>query len=415
MKIIKLQAENVKKLTAVEITPDGNLVVIGGKNKAGKSSVLDAIMYALGGSRNVCDKPVHNGENKAKIVVDIGDMVVKRTFTSEGGSTLTIENKEGLNYKSPQSLLDGLTGKLSFDPLSFANMEHEERIKTLKSLVGVDTSELDKKRKEAYEMRTFTTKILKESEAQLKLIQYFKDAPKEEKDGKELIAKIKEAEKEMYNYNMAINDIGTCEFQIKNTCDEIKNLEAKLEQLKYSLEKSKAGKAELEEKLKQPRKYDLEALRTEYAGINEVNKKVNSNLRHAELNKKVSEQESKVKTLSKTIEDIDAKKLTMVKDAKFPLAELTFSDECVLWNGLPFEQASASEQLSASVAMGIALNPKLKVMLVRDASLLDDDSLKVMAEMAVKHDVQIWLERVGEGKEVSVIIEDGHVKESEVK
>lgn len=49
MKIVSLTAENVKKLTVVEITPAGNLVQITGKNGQGKSSVLDAIWWALAG------------------------------------------------------------------------------------------------------------------------------------------------------------------------------------------------------------------------------------------------------------------------------------------------------------------------------------------------------------------------------
>ena len=49
--ILQLQASNVKRLRAVNIRPDGQVVVLGGKNGAGKSSVLDAITYALAGER----------------------------------------------------------------------------------------------------------------------------------------------------------------------------------------------------------------------------------------------------------------------------------------------------------------------------------------------------------------------------
>ena len=47
MKIVKLTAENFKRLEAVEITPDGNTVLISGRNGQGKSSVLDSILAAL--------------------------------------------------------------------------------------------------------------------------------------------------------------------------------------------------------------------------------------------------------------------------------------------------------------------------------------------------------------------------------
>ncbi len=47
MKIVQLQAENVKRLKAVEISPEGHIVEITGRNGQGKSSVLDAIWWAL--------------------------------------------------------------------------------------------------------------------------------------------------------------------------------------------------------------------------------------------------------------------------------------------------------------------------------------------------------------------------------
>ncbi|MCI0540823.1 MAG: AAA family ATPase, partial [Verrucomicrobiales bacterium] len=95
MKIIKLQTENVKRLQAVEITPGGgNMVVIGGKNGAGKSSVLDSIEFALGGDPSA-KMPVRRGEDKARIVVDLGDLVIKRVFTAAGGTSLVVTDADG--------------------------------------------------------------------------------------------------------------------------------------------------------------------------------------------------------------------------------------------------------------------------------------------------------------------------------
>jgi hypothetical protein len=89
---------------------------------------------------------------------------------------------------------------------------------------------------------------------------------------------------------------------------------------------------------------------------------------------------------------------------------LSFDDSGVLLNGLPFSQASQAEQLRVSVAMGFAQNPELKVLLVRDGSLLDGNSLNLLDQMARDHDGQVWIERVGEGDQCAVIIEDGVVK-----
>ena len=52
IKINRLEIENVKKIKATKIIPaNSGLTVIGGKNGQGKTSVLDAIAWALGGER----------------------------------------------------------------------------------------------------------------------------------------------------------------------------------------------------------------------------------------------------------------------------------------------------------------------------------------------------------------------------
>src|SRR4030042_253729 len=115
MRIIRLESENIKRLSAVAIEPSGSLVVIGGKNEAGKSSFLDSIQYALAGGDSLPAMPIRRGEKKARVVADLGDIIVTRFFTATG-SRLEVQNKEGAVFKSPQAILDRMTGKLSFDP-----------------------------------------------------------------------------------------------------------------------------------------------------------------------------------------------------------------------------------------------------------------------------------------------------------
>ena len=49
LRIIELRGENVKIIKAIRIRPKGNVVIISGKNGAGKTSVLDLIWYCLDG------------------------------------------------------------------------------------------------------------------------------------------------------------------------------------------------------------------------------------------------------------------------------------------------------------------------------------------------------------------------------
>src|SRR2546430_827665 len=80
LKIVKLVAENVKKLSAISITPNGNLVHLTGKNRSGKTSTLDSIWWALTGTRNVQSAPIRTGQEKATIKLDMGELIATRTF-----------------------------------------------------------------------------------------------------------------------------------------------------------------------------------------------------------------------------------------------------------------------------------------------------------------------------------------------
>lgn len=52
MKINRLEIENVKRVKAVKLEPSQNgLTIIGGNNNQGKTSILDAIAWALGGDK----------------------------------------------------------------------------------------------------------------------------------------------------------------------------------------------------------------------------------------------------------------------------------------------------------------------------------------------------------------------------
>jgi len=80
----------------------------------------------------------------------------------------------------------------------------------------------------------------------------------------------------------------------------------------------------------------------------------------------------------------------------------------VTFQGIPFHQASSSQQLRVSLAIAMALNPTLRIIRISDGSLLDDHSMAIIREMAKAKDYQIWIEVVGD--RVGIQIEDGLVK-----
>jgi len=150
LRIVSLSAENVKRLRAVSIKPDGSIIEITGKNGAGKTSVLDSITMALGGKSAQPSKPIRKGCTRAEVVVDLGEIIVKRTWTSDDKSYLSVESSDGSKFPSPQAILDKLVGELTFDPLAFSRMQARDQVATLKKVAGLDFTDLYRQRQAAY-------------------------------------------------------------------------------------------------------------------------------------------------------------------------------------------------------------------------------------------------------------------------
>ncbi|HUX01351.1 MAG TPA: AAA family ATPase [Phycisphaerae bacterium] len=477
MKIVRLEAQNVKRLKAVNITPEGHLVVIGGRNAQGKTSVLDSIASALGGKGLCPDKPVRAGTKKAKVVCDLGDLIVIRTFTESGGGTLVVKSKDGATYPSPQAMLDSLVGKMTFDPLAFLRESPKRQLETLKGLVGLDFTEADSRRAGLYEQRHTVNQDVKRLSARVNDLVAHEDVPAEEvsvndlsanlsaahatnqhnaevrqrviaaeTNAKQLRDKIKEDQRILGNLEakeaelraqakgVADVDVAALEQQIADLSANLvsahatnrhnadvrqavitaegstKGLRDKTHEEQRSLAALEADEAELRSQGSDLADVDIMALEQQIATAEATNRKVRDNRARSDAATELAKHEEASAILTEQINTVDADKAKAMREAAFPVDGLGFAGDGVLYNDLPFGQASSAEQLRVSVAVGLAMNPKLRVLLIRDGSLLDEENLRLIAEMAEAKDAQVWLERVGEGDECQIVIEDGMVK-----
>jgi hypothetical protein len=158
---------------------------------------------------------------------------------------------------------------------------------------------------------------------------------------------------------------------------------------------------------------------TEIRAKIEAARKTNTNVRALDKKlahvKRAQQLESESEQLTGRMKDRDEAKRAAIAAAKMPIEGLAFGEGVVLLNSVPFEQASDAEQLRASVAIAAALNPKLRVIRIRDGSLLDDQAMRWLGEFAQSLDMQIWIERVDSSGSVGFVIEDGHVKAAQTE
>jgi DNA repair exonuclease SbcCD ATPase subunit len=409
MKIIQLKAENIKRLIAVEIIPKGNLVQITGKNGNGKTSVLDAIWWCLSGGQNIQAKPIRTGENQASVVLDLGEMVVTRKFKinkdGETTSSLTVENKEGVKFSSPQALLDKLLGDLTFDPLGFARMEPKKQFETLRKFVpSVDFDAIDKANKEDYDTRTDVNRQYKACVTAADQIKIdVTTAPTKLVDESAMLKQMEDAAK-------TNADIETRRANRKNMENRIKELQL---QAKALLEECDTIQDKLRNAGELPAPVDISELSKKITEAQENNKLVGLRAQKVSQIDQAARLGQNAEMLTKRIEKRNEEKQKAIAAAQLPVKEISFGDGQVLISGVPFNQASDAEQLRVSLAIAMALNPKLQVIRVRDGSLLDDDSMKIVEQMANEKDFQVWIERVDGSGNVGFVMEAGEVRDTE--
>lgn len=400
-KIISLTSTNVKRLRAVQITPDadGNLVVISGNNGEGKSSVLHSIALALGGVNSKgLPRPIRDGEKNAEIVLETEDITVIRRFTASG-STLVVKSKDGAVYPKGQAKLDDLLGKLSLDPMAFTLMEDKKQLETLLSLVDLpfDPAELEAERKQLFETRAGANRAVKELTAQAQ--QYTghpADLPAEEVSVSELLTQHQEGE--------------TANYELRKANKAVEGWKGAIERIKRELADAERQLADAEAYVASaPAPVDLEAIHAQINNAESTNREVRRKQEGDRIKARLADAKALADGLTADLKTLEDQKAAGLADAVFPGGlPLGFEDGVVTLNGVPFKQASSAEQIRTSTAMAMALSPKLRVILISDGSLLDKNHLAIIEEMAAANDFQIWIEMVGP-QDDSWVIEDGSV------
>jgi len=425
LKIVKLTASNIQRLVAVQISPEGNLITIGGKNKAGKSTFMNSIAMALGGAALIPKEPIRLGETEAFVEVDLGEIIVTRKFKlvfGEGDqadtvSSLEIKSKDGSVFPSPQAMLNKLFSKIAFDPLAFSRMDDAPQLAMLKQLVQLDTSAIDKERAAAVASRTDLKKRSVLAEARVRQLVVHMNVPDEEVSVDEISKKLETTDAQNKRHAALsvqimdkLKDADGVKRDVEETTQEIARLQAKLTVYQNRIQAFQKDAMELQKERDAMVIADVSTIREELTKLTETNTKVRANkLRveavdaHNDLLRQIAEEDDNVKRCDQARKEI-------LEAVKFPVEGLGFRESEVTFNGLPFKQAATSEQIRVSVAIGFALNPTLKVLLVRDGNLLDVASRTALAEQAAAADAQVFMEFVSETKEgMSVFIEDGQI------
>lgn len=406
LRVVTLRAENFKKLTAVEITPDpaAATVTIAGRNAQGKSSVIDAIWVALAGGAAIkgsnTTRPIRDGQDFARVQVDLGDIIVTRTWTGDR-TTLTVESQDGAKYSSPQKMLDSLIGRLSFDPLAFSSLPPKTQLAELLQLVELpfDVDKIAAARQEWFDQRTNLTRLIKTLNGQLEGYGPFAD------DLPATEVSVTDALDELRVARNVVADAQKNSRIVDERRATVDRLEAELLIARSDLSDAEAVLATCPIVLP-----DLDAMEHELGKIDETNTQIRARNAAAKVDGDLKTACDRHDALTAKIVDLDKRKSDALAAATFPVDGLGFTDDGVTFGGVPFAQCSAAERLRVSVAMSMALNPTVRIIRITDGSLLDSANLAIIEAMADEQGFQVWVEVVDESGTVGITIEDGAVK-----
>ena len=126
--------------------------------------------------------------------------------------------------------------------------------------------------------------------------------------------------------------------------------------------------------------------------------------------------QKKEDALNAKIAELDGKKEQLIKSAELPIDGLTFAEDGLLLNGIPFAagQVSDSQMMEVAVRLIIAANKTVKVFRVARGESLGKERLNTILEIAKHYGYQGFIEEVKRGQDylsVEEYSEDGSESE----
>ncbi len=160
---------------------------------------------------------------------------------------------------------------------------------------------------------------------------------------------------------------------------------------------------------------DTAAVADELTKANEINRAIQAATYYRQLEKELDAADEAWAAIDKRMKERDTEREAAIARAKMPIEKLSIGHGELVYDGFPLNQASNAAQIRVSMALGMAANPKLRLICIRDGSLLDSDSLKLIDELAEANKFQVLMERVETDGKVSVIMEDGEASGDDVE
>lgn len=401
MKLTGVKIEGIRKIRFAELNFDGqHLVEVRGKNGAGKSTVIDSILWMFEGSRSIPSNAITHGCEKGKIIGTVGDYTIQRDVKADGSSTVTVKGPEGKVAKA-QEFLDQMSGQF-LDPEWFARLSSADKRKTVMKYLGIDFTNIDTRIKAAEENRTIIGReyralgeIPKEPEevkevSVTALLEDLKKINDHNKEQDEIVEKIKDRVKIMRD--LFLSELRDAELSLDGIHCVVEGFDAEFENCRSEIKA-----------LGTPDFKPTDEITAKINNAEEINHKARAYADYLEKKRKIEEKKAEYDKATETVEALRKEKDDMVKTAKIPVKGLSLSETGLIFNGASDSNWSDSESLKIAILLAVAWSGKVRAVYVRRGEAFDANSLKKLRDYAEKLDFQIIVE----------IVDDSYSKEGD--
>lgn len=406
VKINKLEIENVKRIKAVQLEPNASgLTVIGGRNRQGKTSVIDAIAWALGGDRFRPSQAQREGAltpPDLRVELSNGLIVERRGKNSE----LKVTDPSG--RRGGQQLLNEFVEQLALDLPRFMQASSREKANTLLQIIGLreQLAALEGQEQDLYNRRRSIGQIATQKAKYAEELPFDPTAPTEPVSVSELIRQQQEILARNGENQRKRAQAASLQAEKERLRRQLAELQARYDEICCSLEiAQKSAAALLDESTAE--------LEENIANIEQLNRRVQSNLDRERALDEVAQYQAEYDGLSEALEQCRQAKLDLLAGAQMPLPGLSVAEGELVYQGQRWDNMSASEQLRVAVAVVRRLNPKCGFVLLDKLEQMDLPTLQEFGSWLEAEGLQVIATRVSTGGECSVIIEDGYIKEPE--
>lgn len=447
MRVLNLEVHNVQRISDVRFDLDGrNLFLVGGKNAQGKTSALIALLMALSGRSGMDNYPeiaLKDGEDEGWVKIDLSGeqeethqpagIRVELKLTRHARKGVVVEefqilDSDGDAAPAPRELLKRLFVLKAFDPLEFQRMKPKDQKALLEKLLGLDFTADREEYKRLFDKRTDVNRNFKAAKAQLDGMPTHPDV--QEVSATDLMTELdrrqsinNENAEQRRSVDRAKESVDRCRESESQTRQKIEYMRQQLAEAESALVSKALTTQHAESHLSEVTAavallvdMNTDEIRTQIKEADSTNAKARANAKRKEQFTAWQNLGKVADDLTEKMEKIEKANKKKLEDAEFPVDGMSLDADGVLLNGLPFGQASLKERIFASVDVGIALNPTLRLMVSQDGGALDAEAITALDEKLAESDFQMIVEIATRSESdedlCAVVIKDGKVSKT---